>query len=68
MRKLTRLLNKTSEVRTVELWSLASVADVVMDQNGDEASGSNLQPFEITFLRSLFRLVARDCERRERST
>ncbi|WP_441268030.1 hypothetical protein AB7G19_20095 [Bradyrhizobium sp. 215_C5_N1_1] len=67
LRRLTRLMSKTSKVRTVELWSLASVADVVMDQSGDEESGRNLQPFEILFLRSLFRLVERDCENRERS-
>lgn len=65
LRKLTRLVNKTSEVRVVELWSLASVARVVMDQNGDEHSGGNLEPFEVAFLRSLFRLVARDCASRE---
>lgn len=67
LRKLTRLLNKTNEVRTVELWPLASLADVVMDQNGDGKSGSNLEPFEIAFLHSMFRLIARDCKRRERS-
>ncbi len=67
LRRLTRLMKKTSAVRTVELWSLASLADVVMDQSGDEASGSNLEPFEIAFLRSLFRLVERDCASRERS-
>jgi hypothetical protein len=67
LRKLTRLMSKTSTVRTVELWSLVSLADVVMDQSGDEESGRNLEPFEIAFLRSLFRLVERDCESRERS-
>ncbi len=66
LRKLTRLINKASTVRTVELWSLASLANVVMDQNGDGESGSNLEPFEIAFLQSLFRLVARDCQHRER--
>jgi hypothetical protein len=30
--KRSRLMGKTSTVRTVELWSLASLADVVMDQ------------------------------------
>jgi hypothetical protein len=67
LRKLTRLMKKASAVRTVELWSLASLADVVMDQQGDEASGGSLDPFEIEFMRSLFRLVERDCESRERS-
>ncbi len=67
LRKLTRLMKKASEIRTVELWSLASLADVVMDQQGDEASGGSLEPFEIEFMRSLFRLVERDCENRERS-
>ncbi|MGY3344696.1 MULTISPECIES: hypothetical protein [unclassified Bradyrhizobium] len=66
LRKLNRLMKKASTVRTVELWSLASVANVVMDQNGDEESGRNLRPFEIDFLRSFFRLVERDCEQRER--
>lgn len=51
----------------VELWSLASLADVVMDQNGDGESGSALEPFELAFLHSMFRLFARDCPRRERS-
>ncbi|MET4242708.1 hypothetical protein ABIB07_005960 [Bradyrhizobium sp. RT10b] len=67
LRRLTRLMRKASKVRTVELWSLASLADVVMDQSGDEESGRNLREFEIAFLRSLFRLVERDCESRERS-
>ncbi|EIG56091.1 hypothetical protein [Bradyrhizobium sp. WSM1253] len=67
LRKLTRLMKKASAVRTVELWSLASLADIVMDQQGDEASGGSLEPFEIEFMRSLFRLVERDCESRERS-
>lgn len=67
LRKLTRLMKKTSAVRTVELWSLASLADVVMDQSGDEESGRNLEAFEIAFLRSLFRLIERDCESRERT-
>jgi hypothetical protein len=59
-------MRKAKAVRTVELWSLASLADVVMDQQGDEASGGNLEPFEIEFMRSLFRLVERDCESRAR--
>ena len=64
LRKLARLVNKATSVRTVELWSLASLADVVMDQSGDEASGGNLRPFEILFLRSLFRLIETDCKSR----
>ena len=69
LRKLTRLIRKAKTVRTVELWSLASLADVVMDQeqNGNGESGRNLEDFEILFLRSLFVLIARDCESRERS-
>jgi hypothetical protein len=66
LRRITRHMKKASAVRTVELWSLASLADVVIDQSGDEESGRNLEPFEIAFLRSLFRLVERDCESRER--
>ncbi len=64
LRKLTRLMNKADTVRTVELWSVASVADVVMDQYGDGESGKNLEPFEVHFLRSFFRLIERDCEQR----
>ncbi len=66
LRKLTRLMNKADTVRTVELWSVASVADVVMDQYGDGESGKNLEPFEVHFLRSFFRLIERDCKLRER--
>jgi hypothetical protein len=66
LRRITRHMKKASAVRTVELWSLASLADVVIDQSGDEESGRNLEPFEIAFRRSLFRLVERDCESRER--
>ena len=69
LRKLTRLMRKTETVRTVELWSLASLAEVVMDQerNGNGESGRNLEDFEILFLRSLFELIARHCQRQERS-
>lgn len=66
LRKLTRLMSKTSKVRTVELWSLASVAKVVMNQNGDGESGRNLEGFEISFLQSIFELIERDCELKER--
>lgn len=65
LRKLTRKLQKAKKIRTVELWSLASTAKVVMNQNGDEESGRNLEDFEVLFLRSLFDLIERDCYDRE---
>lgn len=69
LRKLTRLMRRAKTMRTVELWSLASLAGVVMDQeqNGNGESGRNLEDFEILFLQSLFGLIVRDCESRERS-
>jgi hypothetical protein len=66
LRRLTRLMRKTDWARTVEIWSLASVAKVVMNQNGDGESGSNLRDFETLFLQSLFDLIERNCEREER--
>jgi hypothetical protein len=65
LRKLTRLMRKAEKVRTVELWSIASTAKVVMNQNGDGESGRNLQDFEIAFLQSLLELIERDCDHRE---
>ena len=65
LRKLTRLMRKAEKVRTVELWSIASTAKVVLNQNGDEESGRNLEDFEIAFLQSLLELVERDCDHRE---
>ncbi|MCG2639670.1 MULTISPECIES: hypothetical protein [Bradyrhizobium] len=67
LRKLTRLIRKTEAARTVEIWSLASVAKVVLNQNGDEESGRNLRDFEILFLQSMFELIERSCQREERS-
>ncbi|WBL82291.1 hypothetical protein I3J27_18335 [Bradyrhizobium xenonodulans] len=67
LRKLTRLMRKAEAVRTVEIWSLASVAKVVMNQNGDGESGRNLQDFEVLFLQSLFELIERNCRYQERS-
>ncbi|UWU87924.1 hypothetical protein N2605_16230 [Bradyrhizobium yuanmingense] len=67
LRKLTRLMRKAETVRTVEIWSLASLAKVVMNQNGDGESGRNLEDFEILFLQSLFELIERNCQCAERS-
>ncbi|MDA9506278.1 hypothetical protein XI09_16880 [Bradyrhizobium sp. CCBAU 11386] len=69
LRRITRLMRKAKTIRTVELWSLVSLAEVVMDQeqNGSGDSGRNLEDFEIQFLRSLFELIARHCQRQERS-
>jgi hypothetical protein len=64
LRKLTRLMRKAETVRTVEIWSLARVARVVMNQNGDGESGRNLEDFAILFLGSLFELIERNCENR----
>ncbi|MGX4772003.1 hypothetical protein ACWAUC_19710 [Bradyrhizobium guangdongense] len=66
LRRLTRLIDKADKVRTVEIWSLASLAKVVLNQLGDGHSGENLAPFEVAFMQSLFGLIERDCKRRER--
>ena len=51
----------------MEIWSLASVAKVVMNQHGDWESGRNLEDLEIRFLQSLFELIERSCKHEERS-
>jgi len=68
LRKLTRLMRKAQTVRTVEIWSLASVAKVVMNQLGDGSSGSNLQDFEVVYLETFFELIERTCQSQERSS
>lgn len=62
LRRLTRLVRKAEAVRTVEIWSLASAAKVVMNQNGDGESGRNLEGFEIRFLEAVFELIERNCK------
>jgi hypothetical protein len=68
LRKLTRLMRKAQTVRTVEIWSLASVAKVVMNQLGDGSSGSNLQDFEVVYLETFFELIERTCQSQEPSS
>jgi len=67
LRKVTRLIRKSGTVRPVELWSLASLAKVVINQSGDGESGRNLEDFEMLFLQSVLELIERDCESRERT-
>ena len=60
LNRLTRLMKRTDDVRSVELRSLASVAIVMMDQDGG-SDGLSIEGFERRFLKSLFQLIERHC-------
>ncbi len=63
LKRLTRLIDKKADVRSVELWGLASVAIVMIEKDGGDF---NPEEFEYQFLKSLFRLIERDCETKRR--
>ena len=60
LRTLVRLMNKADHVMTVELWSLASVAGVVLQEA--EQPGAELVDEEMKYLKAFFRMVERLCD------
>lgn len=65
MRRRTRALDKAPTARPVEIWSAASVARIVIDDDGQGAQhGANLEPADFQFFRAFIQLLARDCEHR----
>ena len=59
LRKLVKLMDQTDEVLTVELWSLAAVAALVLKEAEDP--GAELLAHELRYLKSFLRLVERQC-------
>jgi hypothetical protein len=60
LRQLTRLMKGKGDVTTVDLWSAASVARLVLKQADDVG----LDEDEMEFVRSFVRLADRLCEER----
>ena len=60
LRKLVKLMDGATGLMTVEVWSLASVASLVLKQS-DEFDGE-LEDKEISFMKSFTRLVERLCK------
>ncbi len=60
LRKLVKLMGAADNLMTVELWSLASVASLVLKQADDP--GDEFQDEEISFMKSFARLIERVCK------
>lgn len=58
-RKLVKLMDRSDDVMTVELWSLASVAGFILKEATEP--GMDLIDEEIEYLKSFLRLVGRFC-------